>query len=42
MMLGFASLLMSAGLTVRGTDAPTVSPGARGGIWITCKASSVH
>ena len=36
MTLGFAAGLIRAGLTVRGTDAPAVSPGPRGGTDTTC------
>lgn len=40
MTLGFAAGLMRAGLTVRGTDAPAVSPGPRGGTDTTCIQAS--
>ena len=34
---GLAAGFISVGFVVRGTDAPAVSPGPRGGIWTTCK-----
>ena len=40
MVAGLAAGFIRAGLVVRGTNAPAVSPGPRGGTWTTCRGQT--
>lgn len=42
MTLGLAAGFIRAGLVVRGTEAPAVSPGPRGGTETTCVHANPH